>query len=119
MRASAARTAYGSSITCAPYTRPAPKPIVRARPPDSSGCSSSRRCIASGIDAAEVLPESVVIARDIATQGNTSAASIPLAMETMLSHGQARPGDTALLLGYGAGLSYAAEVVTLPPIPFE
>ena len=63
--------------------------------------------------------EHTAVANDIETAGNTSAASIPLAMETMLSTGQARPGDTALLLGYGAGLSYAAQVVTLPPIPFE
>ncbi|WOC11490.1 beta-ketoacyl-ACP synthase III [Gordonia sp. MP11Mi] len=64
-------------------------------------------------------PETTLVANDIETTGNTSAASIPLAMETMLSTGQAKPGDTALLLGYGAGLSYAAQVVTMPPIPFE
>ncbi|MBT0566668.1 beta-ketoacyl-ACP synthase III [Williamsia sp. CHRR-6] len=59
------------------------------------------------------------VAGDIEFTGNTSAASIPLAMENMLSTGQAKPGQTALLLGYGAGLSYAAQVVTLPPVPFE
>ena len=64
-------------------------------------------------------PETTAVANDIETTGNTSAASIPLAMETMLSTGTAKPGDTALLLGYGAGLSYAAQVVTMPPIPFE
>lgn len=61
----------------------------------------------------------VVVANDIEHTGNTSAASIPLAMEELLSTGAAKPGDLALLLGYGAGLSYAAQVVTLPPIPFE
>ncbi|MEZ5210806.1 beta-ketoacyl-ACP synthase III [Gordonia sp. (in: high G+C Gram-positive bacteria)] len=64
-------------------------------------------------------PETTVVANDIETTGNTSAASIPLAMEQLLSTGAAKPGDTALLLGYGAGLSYAAQVVTMPPIPFE
>ncbi|QRY63211.1 ketoacyl-ACP synthase III [Gordonia sp. PDNC005] len=64
-------------------------------------------------------PETTRVANDIENTGNTSAASIPLAMEQMLSTGQAKPGDTALLLGYGAGLSYAAQVVTMPPIPFE
>ncbi|ALG83927.1 beta-ketoacyl-ACP synthase III [Gordonia phthalatica] len=64
-------------------------------------------------------PESTVIANDIEKTGNTSAASIPLAMEDLLSTGAAKPGDTALLLGYGAGLSYAAQVVKMPPIPFE
>lgn len=61
----------------------------------------------------------VVVANDIEHTGNTSAASIPLAMEELLSTGAAKPGDLALLLGYGAGLSYAAQVVTLPPVPFE
>ncbi len=60
------------------------------------------------------LPEHVVIARDIAEQGNTSAASIPLAMERMLETGEVKSGDTALLIGFGAGLVYAAQVVTIP-----
>ncbi|GAB3120227.1 ketoacyl-ACP synthase III [Streptomyces calidiresistens] len=60
------------------------------------------------------LPEHVAVARDIETSGNTSAASIPLAMERMLETGQARSGDTALVIGFGAGLVYAAAVVTLP-----
>lgn len=65
------------------------------------------------------LREDAVVAHDIEYTGNTSAASIPLAMEDLLSRGKAKPGDTALLLGYGAGLSYAAQVVKLPPVPFE
>ncbi|MGV9710749.1 beta-ketoacyl-ACP synthase III [Gordonia sp. NPDC003424] len=65
------------------------------------------------------LREGVPVANDIETTGNTSAASIPLAMEHLLSTGKAKPGDTALLLGYGAGLSYAAQVVKMPPVPFE
>lgn len=60
------------------------------------------------------LPESVVIARDIAETGNTSAASIPLAAERLLAEGQAKSGDLALQIGFGAGLVYAAQVVVLP-----
>jgi len=60
------------------------------------------------------LPERVRIARDIAEQGNTSAASIPLALDRMITEGEARSGDTALLIAFGAGLSYAAQVVTVP-----
>lgn len=60
------------------------------------------------------LPDSVEIARDIAYQGNTSAASIPLAMAGMVENGQAKSGDTALLIAFGAGLVYAAQVVTVP-----
>jgi 3-oxoacyl-[acyl-carrier-protein] synthase-3 len=60
------------------------------------------------------LPEHVPVARDIAKTGNTSAASIPLAMERMLEEGEAPHGGAALLIGFGAGLVYAAQVVTLP-----
>jgi 3-oxoacyl-[acyl-carrier-protein] synthase-3 len=60
------------------------------------------------------LPEHVAVARDIAFTGNTSAASVPLAMDRLLEIGEAKPGDTALLIGFGAGLTYAAQVVTLP-----
>lgn len=60
------------------------------------------------------LPESVEIARDIAYQGNTSAASVPLAMARMIDDGQVKSGDTALLIAFGAGLVYAAQVVTVP-----
>ncbi|MFM1722215.1 beta-ketoacyl-ACP synthase III [Rhodococcus sp. PAM 2766] len=62
------------------------------------------------------LPDTVAVARDIVDSGNTSAASIPMAMEQLLRSGGARPGDTALLLGFGAGLAYAGQVVQLPPI---
>ena len=47
-------------------------------------------------------------------QGNTSAASIPLALDRMIGTGEAKSGDTALLIAFGAGLAYAAQVVTLP-----
>jgi 3-oxoacyl-[acyl-carrier-protein] synthase-3 len=60
------------------------------------------------------LPERVAIARDIAEQGNTSAASIPLALDRMIEEGQAKSGDTALLIAFGAGLAYAAQVITVP-----
>jgi len=60
------------------------------------------------------LPERVKIARDIAEQGNTSAASIPLALDRMIEEGQAKSGDTALLIAFGAGLAYAAQVVKVP-----
>jgi 3-oxoacyl-[acyl-carrier-protein] synthase III len=60
------------------------------------------------------LPEHVPVARDIAHTGNTSAASIPLAMQAMLDAGEIPHGGTALVIGFGAGLVYAAQVVTLP-----
>jgi 3-oxoacyl-[acyl-carrier-protein] synthase III len=60
------------------------------------------------------LPDRVVIARDIAYQGNTSAASVPLAATALLESGEAKSGQTALFIAFGAGLTYAAQVVTLP-----
>ncbi|WP_372734661.1 beta-ketoacyl-ACP synthase III [Nocardioides sp.] len=60
------------------------------------------------------LPSTVRIARDIAEQGNTSAASIPLALERMIEDGEAKSGDTALFVAFGAGLAYAAQVVIVP-----
>jgi len=64
------------------------------------------------------LPDHVVVARDVVTAGNTSAASVPLAIDALLA-GQAAggprvSGGLALLIGFGAGLSYAAQVVELP-----
>ena len=63
------------------------------------------------------LPKKVVIAQDIRTSGNTSAASIPLAMSALLAEHPELHGGLALLIGYGAGLSYASQVVQLPPKP--
>lgn len=60
------------------------------------------------------LPAHVPVARDIITSGNTSAASVPLAMHRMLESGEAKSGGTALLIGFGAGLVFASQVVTLP-----
>jgi beta-ketoacyl-[acyl-carrier-protein] synthase III len=62
------------------------------------------------------LPETVAVATDVIDSGNTSAASVPLAMEAMLRKGEASVGDTALLIAFGAGLSYAGQVVELPPL---
>jgi 3-oxoacyl-[acyl-carrier-protein] synthase III len=60
------------------------------------------------------LPESVVIARDIATTGNTSAASIPLATHRLLEENPEVSGGLALQIGFGAGLVFGAQVVVLP-----
>jgi len=60
------------------------------------------------------LPESVAVARDIVNTGNTSAASVPLAMHQLLKDGTVQPGGLALQIGFGAGLAFAAQVVVLP-----
>jgi len=63
------------------------------------------------------LPELVAIAKDVRTAGNTSAASIPLAMDALLSERPDLHGKSALLIGFGAGLVYAGQVALLPPEP--
>lgn len=60
------------------------------------------------------LPERVKVARDIVDMANTSAASVPLAAERMIREGQAKSGDIALQIGFGAGLAYAAQVIEIP-----
>jgi 3-oxoacyl-[acyl-carrier-protein] synthase-3 len=60
------------------------------------------------------LREDIPVARDIVTTGNTSAASVPLALSSLIDAGKARSGDAALLLAFGSGLSVAGQVVTLP-----
>ncbi len=60
------------------------------------------------------LRDDVVVGRDIADSGNTSAASIPLATERLMRDGLVKSGDLALQIGFGAGLVFAAQVVVLP-----
>lgn len=60
------------------------------------------------------LPDSVVVAKDIQGQGNTSSASIPLALGALLERGEVRSGGLALFVGFGAGLTYAAQVAMIP-----
>lgn len=63
------------------------------------------------------LPDSVLIARDIAHTGNTSAASIPLAMHQLLEEHPEAAGGYALQIGFGAGLVYGGQVVRMPGTP--
>lgn len=60
------------------------------------------------------LPETVAIARDIETTGNTSAASVPLAAHRLLEENPELSGGLALQIGFGAGLVFGAQVVVLP-----
>lgn len=58
--------------------------------------------------------EDMLVADDIVYSGNTSSASIPMAMDHMRAAGRIHSGDVALLIGFGAGLSYAGQVVVCP-----
>jgi 3-oxoacyl-[acyl-carrier-protein] synthase-3 len=55
-----------------------------------------------------------IVARDVQVSGNTSAATIPLALSKMVERGEIPSGAPVLLLGFGSGLAYASQVVTAP-----
>ncbi|MEV5908394.1 3-oxoacyl-ACP synthase [Streptomyces sp. WAC 01325] len=55
-----------------------------------------------------------VVARDVTESGNTSAASIPLALSKLVEQGRISGGDPVLLFGFGGNLSYAGQVIRCP-----
>ena len=59
-------------------------------------------------------PEKVVM--NVADYGNTSAATIPIALSEALTAGRAAPGDTLAFVGFGAGLTWAAALFDLGPM---
>ena len=65
-------------------------------------------CQRLGIDEADA---AIVIDRF----GNTSSASIPLALVDALDSGRVHPGDTLLLTGFGAGMTWASAVLEWAP----
>ncbi|CAN5133070.1 ketoacyl-ACP synthase III [soil metagenome] len=70
--------------------------------------------ITESVVKALALPDSVIVARDVVDSGNTSAASVPLALTRLVEEGSVRRGDPVLLLGFGAGLTAAGSVVRCP-----
>jgi 3-oxoacyl-[acyl-carrier-protein] synthase-3 len=58
--------------------------------------------------------DSAIVARDVVTSGNTSAASIPMAMSKLLAEHSVPSGAPMLVLGFGAGLTYAGQVLLAP-----
>jgi 3-oxoacyl-[acyl-carrier-protein] synthase-3 len=70
--------------------------------------------ITESVVASLQLPSDVVVARDVIDSGNTSAASVPLAWDRLLETGHLQTGDPVLLIGFGAGLTAAGQVVLTP-----
>jgi len=58
--------------------------------------------------------EDMVVADDIKYSGNTSSASIPMALDHLRKAGTAKSGDIVLAVGFGAGLSYAGQAFICP-----
>ncbi|MFF0473250.1 beta-ketoacyl-ACP synthase III [Streptomyces sp. NPDC004284] len=64
--------------------------------------------------AAKIGAVNAVVARDVVDSGNTSAASIPLALAKLVERGELPSGAPVLLFGFGGNLSYAGQVVRVP-----
>ncbi len=61
--------------------------------------------------------ENAVVARDVVESGNTSAASIPIALSKLVREQNLPEGSPILLFGFGGGLSWSGQVVGAPPAP--
>lgn len=57
----------------------------------------------------EIPPEKVI--SNLAQYGNTSAASIPLALDEAVRSGRVKAGDTVVAAGFGAGLTWGSAVI--------
>ncbi|QSB04213.1 beta-ketoacyl-ACP synthase III [Natronoglycomyces albus] len=58
--------------------------------------------------------DDAIIADDIIYSGNTSTASIPLALSKLVQEGKVQSGDPIVLFGFGGGLTYAGQVIYCP-----
>lgn len=64
--------------------------------------------------AARIGAVNAVVARDVVDSGNTSAASIPMALSKLVQRGEIPSGAPVLLFGFGGNLSYAGQVIHCP-----
>ena len=70
---------------------------------------ANKRIITSTADRLGIDPERVII--NIDKYGNTSAGTIPLAMETAIEQGKLKKGDLVLLAAVGAGFTVGAALL--------
>ena len=64
--------------------------------------------------AAKIGATDAVVSTDVVESGNTSAASVPLALSKLVRSGRVASGAPILLFGFGGGLAYAGQVVRCP-----
>jgi 3-oxoacyl-[acyl-carrier-protein] synthase-3 len=69
---------------------------------------ANQRILAAVGDRLNISPEKII--SNLAHYGNTSAASIPLALDEAVRQGQIQPGNTIVTSGFGAGLTWGAAV---------
>ena len=70
---------------------------------------ANRRIITATADRLGMKPESVVV--NIDRYGNTTAGTIPLAMDTARQEGKLKKGDLVLLASVGAGFTVGATLL--------
>lgn len=72
---------------------------------------ANSRIIEAAVEATEFPADRVVM--NIDRYGNTSAASVPLALDEAVRDGRVRPGDPVLLVAFGGGLTWSSALLTL------
>ncbi|GAA2927159.1 hypothetical protein GCM10020221_23900 [Streptomyces thioluteus] len=76
--------------------------------------STRRTCASSSPSHGGSGAVNAVIATDVTESGNTSAASIPLALSKLVERRTVEPGAPVLLFGFGGNLSYGGQVIHCP-----
>jgi 3-oxoacyl-[acyl-carrier-protein] synthase-3 len=71
----------------------------------------NQRIIDSALESSEFPRDKVMVNLD--KYGNTSAASVPIALDEALRAGRCKPGDTVLLVAFGGGLTWSSALVTI------
>ena len=115
-RMRARRSSAGPSAQMAPVAQQALRGRRRHAPTTSTRSSRTRPTCASSTrwSRRSKLPEHVPVAHDIVETGNTSAASIPLALERMLETRRGPAAATSRCSRLRRRPTYAAQVVALP-----
>lgn len=70
---------------------------------------ANARIMTAMVERMDIAPEQMIV--NLEQYGNTSAASIPLALYDALASGEIQPGKTLVLCGFGAGLAVATTVL--------
>ena len=71
----------------------------------------NQRIIDAALDQTGFPADQVMVNLD--NYGNTSAASVPIALDEAIRGGRAKPGDTVLLVAFGGGLTWGSVILTL------
>jgi 3-oxoacyl-[acyl-carrier-protein] synthase-3 len=71
----------------------------------------NQRIIDAALDTTGFPADRVMV--NLANYGNTSGASVPIALDEAVRDGRAKPGDTILLAAFGGGLTWGSVILTL------